>query len=79
MRDIPSTFFEKTTSVVCLFFMLKLLQYCNYIIIVMQIKLMLLLLLLLVVLDAPMFLFKRKMVRRYEEQHQYYDFIQIVY
>ena len=40
---------------------------------------MLLLLLLLVVLDAPMFLFKRKMVRRYEEQHQYYDFIQIVY
>ena len=32
---------------VCLFFMLKLLQYCNYIIIVMQIKLMLLLLLLL--------------------------------
>ena len=31
---------------VCLFFMLKLLQYCNYIIIVMQIKLMLLLLLL---------------------------------
>ena len=29
---------------VCLFFMLKLLQYCNYIIIVMQIKLMLLLL-----------------------------------
>ena len=29
----------------CLFFMLKLLQYCNYIIIVMQIKLMLLLLL----------------------------------
>ena len=30
---------------VCLFFMLKLLQYCNYIIIVMQIKLMLLLLL----------------------------------
>ena len=33
---------------VCFFFMLKLLQYCNYIIIVMQIKLMLLLLLLLV-------------------------------
>ena len=35
---------------ICLFvcfFMLKLLQYCNYIIIVMQIKLMLLLLLLL--------------------------------
>ena len=31
------------------FFMLKLLQYCNYIIIVMQIKLMLLLLLLLLV------------------------------
>ena len=31
---------------VCLFFMLKLLQYCNYIIIVMQINLMLLLLLL---------------------------------
>ena len=30
---------------VCLFFMLKLLLYCNYIIIVMQIKLMLLLLL----------------------------------
>ena len=30
---------------VCLFFMLKLLQYCNYITIVMQIKLMLLLLL----------------------------------
>ena len=29
---------------VCLFFMLKLLQYCNYIIAVMQIKLMLLLL-----------------------------------
>ena len=29
-----------------------------------------LLLLLLVVLDEPMFLFKRKMVRRYEEQHQ---------
>ena len=28
----------------CFFFMLKLLQYCNYIIIVMQIKLMLLLL-----------------------------------
>ena len=28
---------------VCFFFMLKLLQYCNYIIIVMQIKLMLLL------------------------------------
>ena len=28
---------------VCLFFMLKLLQYCNYIIIVIQIKLMLLL------------------------------------
>ena len=31
---------------VCFFFILKLLQYCNYIIIVMQIKLMLLLLLL---------------------------------
>ena len=32
----------------CFFFMLKLLQYCNYIIIVMQIKLMLLLLLLII-------------------------------
>ena len=35
----------RTWWFVCLFFMLKLLQYCNYIIIVMQIKLMLLLLL----------------------------------
>ena len=33
--------------------MLKLLQYCNYIIIVMQIKLMLLLFLLLLIEDVP--------------------------
>ena len=57
-RQIPSVTTAIIIVMICLFvclfvFILKLLQYCNYIIIVMQIKLMLLLLLLFRQLTNP--------------------------